>query len=97
MDRIHDLQYGRAAAGSGSGFVADTFSGRLDAYEAPTATYISATVTSDGSTSEFSPCIQSIPLPRLNLSKQSLVVTEDSTTETTLRWSYPVSPRMTRR
>ena len=69
--------------GSLSGRVVGTFRGHLGAYEAPTGTYITATVTGDGSTSEFSPCIESVPLPRLTLSAESLEVLEDSTTQTT--------------
>ena len=47
------------------------------------ATITTCTSTVDGSTSEFSPCIQSIALPRLILSQDSIEMEEDGTTSTT--------------
>ena len=64
-------------------FVVNTFKGTLNQYDQPSGTYITATVTLDGSTSEFSPCIQSIALPRLTLSEDAIEVEEDGTTSTT--------------
>ena len=64
-------------------FVVNTFKGTLNQYDQPSGTYITATVTLDGSTSEFSPCIQSIALPRLTLSEEAIEVEEDGTTSTT--------------
>ena len=64
-------------------FVVNTFNGTLNHYNPPSGRYITATVTVDGSTSEFSPCIQSIALPRLILSQDSIEMEEDGTTSTT--------------
>ena len=64
-------------------FVVDSFRGTLNQYSAPSGTQITATVTYDGNTSEFSPCIPSTPPPRLNLSVDSLEVREDGVTSTT--------------
>ena len=67
-------------------YVSDTFNGTINQYDPPSGTYIAAitaTVTLDGSTSEFSPCIQSIALPRLTLSEDTIEMEEDGTTNTT--------------
>ena len=64
-------------------FLANSFRGTLNQYDPPSGRYITATVTVDGSTSEFSPCIQSIALPRLILSQDSIEMTEDGSTATT--------------
>ena len=61
----------------------DSFRGTLIEYSAPSGNQISATVTHDGNTSEFSRCIQSIPLPELDVSEESLRVLEDGVTSTT--------------
>ena len=54
----------------------------MNDYNPPTGTQITATVTEDGNTSEFSSCIQNIALPRLTLSQDAIEVDEDSTTAT---------------
>ena len=77
------IGFAEVGYGSGSDVVADTFSGNLSEYKTSTGTYITATVTRIASTSEFSPCIESVQLPRLTLTNESLEVTEDSTTQTT--------------
>ena len=64
-------------------FLANSFRGTLNQYDPPSGRYITATVTVDGRTSEFSPCIQSIALPRLILSQDSIEMTEDGSTATT--------------
>ena len=64
-------------------FVVNTFRGTLNQYDYPSGTYITATVTLDGSTSEFSPCVQRTALPRLALSEDAIEVEEDGTTTTT--------------
>ena len=64
-------------------FVVNTLRGTLNQYDSPSGRYITTTVTVDGSTSEFSPCIQSIALPRLILSQDSIEMEEDGTTNTT--------------
>ena len=64
-------------------FVAHTFRSTLHQYDPPSGTYITATVSQDGNTSEFSPCVQKVALPRLTLSETALEVEEDSTTSTT--------------
>ena len=51
--------------------------GTINDYDAPSGTYITATTTVDGNTSEFSPCIQSTALPRLTLSEEAVEVEED--------------------
>ena len=73
-------------------FVVNTFKGTLNQYDQPSGTYIAATVTLDGSTSEFSPCIQSIALPRLTLSEEAIEVEEDGTTSTTYTVRLSSSP-----
>ena len=64
-------------------FVVDTFKGTLNDYEFSSRSHITATVTVDGNTSEFSPCIRSSSLPRLTLSEDSVEVKERGTTLTT--------------
>ena len=64
-------------------FVVHTFRGTLNRYDPPSGTFITATVTLDGSTSEFSPCIQRIAMPRLTLSEDAIEVEEDGSTATT--------------
>ena len=64
-------------------FVVHTFRGTLNQYDYPSGTYITSTVTLDGSTSEFSPCVQRTALPRLTLSENAIEVEEDGTTNTT--------------
>ena len=78
------LGFARAApATSGDNhYVAHTFRRTLNDYNPPTGTQITATVTEDGNTSEFSSCIQNIALPRLTLSQDAIEVDEDSTTAT---------------
>ena len=63
-------------------FFVDSFSGTLAGYSVPSGNQITATVTRDGNTSEFSRCIQSIP-PVLDVSEESLRVLEDRVTSTT--------------
>ena len=58
-------------------FVVNTFRGTINQYDPPSGTYITATVTFGGSTSEFSPCVQSTALPRLTLSEEAVEVEED--------------------
>ena len=64
-------------------FVVHTFRGTLNQYDYPSGNYITATVTRDRSTSEFSTCVQNIALPRLTLSEDSIEVVEDGTANTT--------------
>ena len=64
-------------------FVVHTFRGTLNHYDFPSGAHITATTTEGGNTSEFSPCIQNIALPRLTLSEDALEVEEDDTTNTT--------------
>ena len=64
-------------------YVADSFEGTLNDYQYSSGSHITATVTVDGSTSEFSPCIRSSSLPRLTLSEDSVEVEEGGTTQTT--------------
>ena len=66
-----------ASASGISSYVADTFNGTINDYDAPSGTYITATTTLDGNTSEFSPCVQSTSLPRLTLSEEAVEVEED--------------------
>ncbi len=64
-------------------FVVNTSRGTLNQYDYPSGTYITATVTLNGSTSEFSPCVRRIALPRFTLSDEVIEVAEDGTTNTT--------------
>ena len=64
-------------------FVVNTSRGTLNQYDYPSGTYITATVTLNDSTSEFSPCVQSTALPRLTLSEDVVEVEEDGSTTTT--------------
>ena len=73
-------------------FVVHTFRGTLNQYDPPSGTFITATVTLDGSTSEFSPCIQSTALPRLTLSEDAIEVEEGGTTNTTYTVRLSSSP-----
>ena len=63
-------------------FVVNTFRGTLNQYEPPSGSHITATVSAGGSTSEFSPCVQSTTLPRLTLSEDTIEMEEDGTTTT---------------
>ena len=74
---------GFAETSGDSHFLVNTFDGTLQEYDYPSGTYITATVTTIGSTSEFSPCIQSVALPQLTLSEDTLEAEEDATTGTT--------------
>ena len=57
--------------------------GTLKDYNYSSSTYITATATVLLSTSEFSPCIESVSPPRLTLSKDTLEIEEDSPSNTT--------------
>ena len=73
-------------------FVVNTFRGTLNQYDYPSGTHITATVTLDGSTSEFSPCVQRIALPRLTLFEDTIEVEEGGTTNTTYTVSLASQP-----
>ena len=76
------------ARGSASGertFTASTFLGQIGDFTAPTATDITATATDTllNATSEFAPCVALVDLPELDLSVDSMEVTEDASPSAT--------------
>ena len=64
-------------------YVVGTLDGTLKDYNYSSNTYITATATVLLSTSEFSPCIESVSPPQLTLSKDTLEIEEDSPSNTT--------------
>ena len=72
-------------------FVVSTLDGTLEQYDYPSGTYITATVAGID-TSEFSPCIQSVAVPQLTISEDSLEVVEGASTNTTYTVRLPSAP-----
>ena len=64
-------------------YVVGALDGTLEDYNYSSSTYITATATVLLSTSEFSPCIESVSPPQLTLSKDTLEIEEDSPSNTT--------------